>query len=66
MIGRLLRPASIVRLAAVMITTVCNKMINRSPTAVSPPGDGEIGRKASDRYCGDAGNRYRSDEGGDE
>src|SRR3984893_5992048 len=34
MIGRLLRPASIVRLAAVIITTVCNNMINRSPTAV--------------------------------
>ena len=34
MIGRLLRPASIVRLAAVIITTVCNNMINRPPTAV--------------------------------
>ena len=34
MIGRLLRPASIVRLAAVIITAVCNNIINRLPTAV--------------------------------
>src|SRR4051812_30100857 len=39
MIGRLLRPTSIVRLAATTMTKLCDKMIKRSPaTVVAHPG----------------------------